>query len=215
MDSRLTRIQQRYLISERASNCSSSNTPEVKLEQRRRKRRASETKTQQEKDKAVKRLNEAGSNISSDAQGEKSPVARPMVEESGDGESSSRRIKFSKSPVVKLHKVQTPPSAGVPRALSQALGKNTAQAKELSVEGDSTNPPPSDPALPSSEEADQTHSPDTSSGAGPSNTTRKPRRSPRKNKWIAGKLASSGSAREDKQVARNAKTRKKVRGFVQ
>lgn len=38
MDARLTRIQQRYLISERASNCSSSNTPEVKLEQRRRRR---------------------------------------------------------------------------------------------------------------------------------------------------------------------------------
>ena len=38
MDARLTRIQQRYLLSERASNCSSSNTPEVKLEQRRRRR---------------------------------------------------------------------------------------------------------------------------------------------------------------------------------
>ena len=38
MDTRLTRIQQRYLLSERASNCSSSNTPEVKLEQRRRRR---------------------------------------------------------------------------------------------------------------------------------------------------------------------------------
>ena len=37
-DARLTRIQQRYLLSERASNCSSSNTPEVKLEQRRRRR---------------------------------------------------------------------------------------------------------------------------------------------------------------------------------
>ena len=38
MDARLTRIQQRYLLSERASNCSSSNTPEVKLEQRRRRK---------------------------------------------------------------------------------------------------------------------------------------------------------------------------------
>ena len=31
MDARMTRIQQRYLLSERASNCSSSNTPEVKF----------------------------------------------------------------------------------------------------------------------------------------------------------------------------------------
>lgn len=46
MDARLTRIQQRYLLSERASNCSSSNTPEVKLEQRRRRRlRKVETST--------------------------------------------------------------------------------------------------------------------------------------------------------------------------
>ena len=35
MDARMTRIQQCYLLSERASNCSSSNTPEVKVEQRR------------------------------------------------------------------------------------------------------------------------------------------------------------------------------------
>ena len=33
MDARMTCIQQHYLLSERASNCSSSNTPEVKVEQ--------------------------------------------------------------------------------------------------------------------------------------------------------------------------------------
>lgn len=219
MDSRLTRIQQRYLISERASNCSSSNTPEVKLEQRRRKRRASETKTQHEKEKAVKRLNETTSIVSGDAQREKSPIARPLGEECGNSDSSnssSRRIKFSKSPVVKLHRIQTPPSAGLPRALSQALGEKTAQEKQQSAEASHTGviaPPPGDPALSSSRDTDQTHPTDSSSGAGPSNVTHKLRRSPRKNKWGAGKSAKSSSAAagEDKQVTRSIQSRKKVR----
>ena len=165
----------------------------------------------------MRRLNDSGPNISRETQGEKSPIARPAGEESGGGDSSnssSRRIKFSKSPVVKLHKIQTPPSAGVPRVLSQTLRKNTAQEKEQNTntsEAGATNPPPGDPALPRAWDGDQTLSMDTSSGAGSSSVTHKLRRSPRKNKWVAGRSAGSGSAGGDKQATRNVHTRKKVR----
>ena len=132
MDARLTRIQQRYLLSERASNCSSSNTPEVKLEQRRRRRlRKVETNagsteeggrdsgvrtdTEQERLKLTAqqsrggREGEKGKGVPrADSEGKKGKeaVTSTTTTEPCSTSSGHSDSKLSRSPVLMLHRVK-------------------------------------------------------------------------------------------------------------
>ena len=191
LDARLTRIQQRYLLSERASNCSSSNTPEVKLEQRRQRRlKRADIRSVQERttrsggEKGRRKLTEGSVGIvtggverleltareeegnekhrggrggrrsvqrgehkgerggsecgmisDSDQVGVKlkekeslilcqpldlSPTNTSTTSKCIDGDRMAEsNVRFNKSPVVKLHKVQTPPSTQSKNLLNQ------------------------------------------------------------------------------------------------
>ena len=358
MDARLTRIQQRYLLSERASNCSSSNTPDVKLEQRRQQRmRRARTDPRGEegegrgggeaggwvgmKGKGVKGKGlkgkwvkgsvmegkglksggtreedvtgdlEMGSGTQSDGVAvqrleltvkgaeeleklERQGENKGKEKRSGDIETSisyrdrtasdgeqvgerespillkasstavvaatpSRKrysvqsgVKLSKSPVLKLNRVQTPPSATRPASLlSRLKGKQctskeqhqdepttTASAVEtprLALTVNDGSGEQSNTAQRTAEVSDVLCSPGfsesttptrtcprkrleltlsdataQSSGSVESETGTKLRRSPRKNKWIAGKKSSSIPPVDIKQASHKGKSYKKV-----
>ena len=245
MDARMTRIQQRYLLSERASNCSSSNTPEVKVEQRRRRRlKRAETSSahdeRREKDElgvatsqqarerleltvrekeresdTEKKSEVVSGGIRTATEGEKISLAPGQAAERAGGSSGSvrSRIKLSKSPVVKLHRIQTPPSAAGPGSLLTRLTdksrasyptQRTAEPGLGNSLAESLSPPSGQPRLESAVE-------DTSGcGTGEVSAVSKLRRSPRKNKWTAGKPAGSGAPGETRQAAKKEKSHKKV-----
>lgn len=154
MDARLTRIQQRYLLSERASNCSSSNTPEVKLEQRRRRRLRrmgtdthnesgrdkSSTEAAQERleliprqqkgeEEGTEKRNKTAARVGVDCDSEKAREKEELVAANRPTEQSTGSTGV-KSPVMKLHRVQTPPSAQ--SGLSRLTSK--LKASQSSVE---------------------------------------------------------------------------------
>ena len=248
MDARMTRIQQRYLLSERASNCSSSNTPEVKVEQRRRRRlkRAVTSSThdeRREKDESgvstsqqarerleltirkkesesdtEKKSEVVSGGIRTATEGEKISLAPGQPAERAGGSSGSvrSRIKLSKSPVVKLHRIQTPPSAAGPGCLLTRLTdksrashptRRTVEPGSGNSLAESLTPPSGEPCLESAVE-------DASGcGTGEVSAVSKLRRSPRKNKWAAGKPAGSGAPGapgETRQAPKKEKSHKKV-----
>ena len=245
MDARMTRIQQRYLLSERASNCSSSNTPEVKVEQRRRRRlkraatssahnegrekdesgvatsqqareRLELTVREKERESDTEKKSEVVSGgIRTAAEGEKSSLAPGQAAERAGSSSDSvrSRFKLSKSPVVKLHRIQTPPSAAGPGSLLTRLTdkscashstRRTAEPGSGNSLAESLTPPSGEPCLESAVE-------DTSGcGTGEVSAVSKLRRSPRKIKWAAGKPAGSGAPGETRQAAKKEKSHKKV-----
>ena len=229
MDSRLTRIQQRYLISERASNCSSSNTPEVKLEQRRRRRKASESRTQQERVETAETPKEAKFGHSLTMQQAKSSQSAPKaVKREG---SRNKGTNCSMSPIVNLQRINTPPSAGMTKVISRALKKAAAVKPEVKPEvkpkvkqpDERTSrpatvhsfPQPDKPtAAQSSSQGGVSTARNTSPGiAGTvsSDATHQLRKSPRKNKWIAGKVVgTAGQSGEVREAKLDTKTRKKV-----
>ena len=242
MDSRLTRIQQRYLISERASNCSSSNTPEVKLEQRRRRRRkASESKTQQERVETAETPKEAKSGHSLTMQQAKSSQSAPKAVKregsrnkggsSSTTSSNSQPTNRSRSPIVNLQRINTPPSAGMTKVISRALKKAAAVKPEVKPEvkpkvkqpDEKTSrpgtvrsfPQPDKPtAAQSSSQGGVSTARNTSPGVAgtvSSDATHQLRKSPRKNKWIAGKVVgTAGQSGEVREAKLDTKTRKKV-----
>ena len=255
MDSRLTRIQQRYLISERASNCSSSNTPEVKLEQRRRRRRrkAFESRTQQERAAIVETPKEAKSGHSlTEKEAESSQSAPKTVKgessrnKGGSSSTTSSDIQLinrRKNPVVNIQRIKTPPSAGMSKVISRILEtavgvkpqvkpqvkpkvkpevkpqvKEPDERTSCSATTHSFTQPDKLIASQSSSEGGGSTARDTSpvvTGIALSDVTHQLRRSPRKNKWIAGKAeGTAGLSVEAKEAKLDTKTRKRVSYIV-
>ena len=123
------------------------------------------------------------------------------------------RIKLSKSPVVKLHRIQTPPSAAGPGSVLTRLRdkgrasyptRRTAEPGSGNSLAESLTPPSGEPRLESAvEDASRCGTEEVSAVS-------KLRRSPRNNKWAAGKPAGSGAPGETRQAAKKEKSHKKV-----
>ena len=148
MDARLTRIQQRYLLSERASNCSSSNTPEVKLKQRKRLQQKTEGKmddandslspqTRQDEERQYTKI--TSPSVADDGIRDGTQESRKAMTGKGRDDFSSHSIKLNKSPIILVHKVQTPPSVGPTDLLNRLIEKQTAQMEDTKPE---TEKPP-------------------------------------------------------------------------
>ena len=223
--------------------CSSSNTPEVKVEQRRRRRlkravtssahderrekdesgvatsqqaweRLELTVREKERESDTEKKSEVVSGgIRTATEGEKISLAPGQPAERAGGSSGSvrSRIKLSKSPVVKLHRIQTPPSAAGPGSLLTRLTdksrashstQRTAEPGLGNSLAESLTPLSGEPRLESAT---------SGCGTGEVSAVSKLRRSPRKNKikWAAGKPAGS-DAPETRQAAKKEKSHKKV-----
>ena len=148
-------------------------------------------------------------------EGEKISLAPGQAAERAGGSSGSvrSRIKLSKSPVVKLHRIQTPPSAAGPGSLLTRLTDKSraSHSTQRTVEPGSGNslaesltPPSGEPRLESAVEDASVY------GTGEVSAVSKLRRSPRKNKWTAGKPAGSDAPGETRQASKKEKSHKKV-----